>query len=109
MNSKLYVTYDKIADSYGPLMEFPTLSSAIRAIGFQVSKNETFRREDFQLIELGSRIESIPGLVRSPEDLFSESTIIKVSVYDEPRIYEFTDILPDVAVPQSHAPETNIL
>lgn len=102
MNSKLYVTYDKIADSYGPLMEFPTLASAIRAIGVQISKNETFRREDFQLLELGVRVES------SDPD-FSHLSKISVTIFDTYNVFEFTDILPDVAAPQSHAPETNIL
>lgn len=91
MNSKLYVTYDKLADLYGPLMEFPTFAAAIRAIGHQVSQMPSFKREDFQLIELGQRAE-VGSL--------NEKTHLHLRVYDDFKVYEMTDILPDVVAPQ---------
>lgn len=88
MKRYLYSVYDSKAESYGPLVEFPNLPTAIRAIKeqFSTSPHVLGNKEDFFLVELGVRID--------------DDSKLSITVYDSYRQYNFSEILPEVIAPE---------
>lgn len=95
MNSRLYILHDKLADTYGPIMEQPNLGTVIRSLQSQISQLPAFRKEDYELLELGTRTELVSSDPNSPDRID-----FRVSLFDSYRSYLLSDILPDVASPE---------